>query len=144
MSTSPTVVEDEVAGLKFSLPTYEGPLDLLLELIRKHEVDIFDIPVAKITEEFLHYIEAMEFLDLGLGGEWLEIAAMLVYIKSKMLLPKPPVDDPDGVPTRAKSSSPGCSSTRSTKRRQAPSTNVRNSLATSSCMLRAPTAFWIA
>ncbi len=86
------------SGLRFRLATYEGPLDLLLDLIRKHEVDIFDIPIAQITVEFLAYVEALEFLDLNLGGEWLEMAAMLVYIKSKMLLPKPDVEDPDDGP----------------------------------------------
>lgn len=89
------VVDD--AGMKYRLPSYEGPLDLLLELIRKHEVDIFDIPIAMITDEYLSYMKAMEVLDLGLGGEWLEMAAMLVYIKSKMLLPKEEEpDDEDG------------------------------------------------
>ena len=100
MTASPDiegVVVDE-SGVRFSLPAYEGPLDLLLELIRKHEVDIFDIPIAKITDEFLAYMEAMKVLDLGLGGEWLEMAAMLVYIKSKMLLPKPETDDEEDGP----------------------------------------------
>lgn len=91
------VVVDET-GVRFTLPAYEGPLDLLLELIRKHEVDIFDIPIAKITDEFLVFIKASEVLDLGLGGEWLEMAAMLVYIKSKMLLPKPETDDDEDGP----------------------------------------------
>ncbi len=86
------------AALEFSLPAYDGPLDLLLELIRKHEVDIFDIPIATITDEFLQFMQTMEFLDLGLGGEWLEMAAMLVYIKSKMLLPKPKVEEDDEGP----------------------------------------------
>ena len=74
--------------MQLSLPAYEGPLDLLLELIRKHEVDIFDIPIALITEEYLAYVDAMGELDLVLGGEWVEMAAMLVYLKSRMLLPK--------------------------------------------------------
>ena len=91
------VVVDET-GLRFRLTTYEGPLDLLLDLIRKHEVDIFDIPISRITDEFLAYMQALEFLDLNLGGEWLEMAAMLVYIKSKMLLPKPEVDDDEDGP----------------------------------------------
>lgn len=96
-STADTGVVVDETGVRFRLTTYEGPLDLLLDLIRKHEVDIFDIPISKITDEFLAYIEAMEFLDLNLGGEWLEMAAMLVYIKSKMLLPKPEVEeDEDG------------------------------------------------
>lgn len=85
-------------GLSFQLDAYDGPLDLLLELIRKHEVDIFDIPIAKMTDEFLAYIDASEVLDLNLGGEWLEMAAMLVFIKSKMLLPKPPAPEEEEGP----------------------------------------------
>lgn len=96
-TTAEQVVVDET-GVRYRLPAYEGPLDLLLELIRKHEVDIFDIPIAKITDEFLAYMDAMNVFDLGLGGEWLEMAAMLVYIKSKMLLPKPEVEDPEDGP----------------------------------------------
>lgn len=94
---SQNIVVDET-GLTYKLPEYEGPLDLLLDLIRRHEVDIFDIPIAKITDEFLAYMQAMEIFDLNLGGEWLEMAAMLVYIKSKMLLPKPKVEDEDDGP----------------------------------------------
>lgn len=92
-----SVVVDET-GVRFRLATYEGPLELLLDLIRKHEVDIFDIPIAQITDEFLAYMDALAILDLNVGGEWLEMAAMLVFIKSKMLLPKPDVEDPEDGP----------------------------------------------
>lgn len=79
------------------IPTYEGPMDLLLDLIRKHEVDIFDIPIALITEEFLTYVDTLNELDLEVGGEWLEMAATLIYIKSRLLLPKKQTDeDEDG------------------------------------------------
>jgi segregation and condensation protein A len=69
------------------LEVFEGPLDLLLYLIKKNEVSIFDIPVAKITEQYLEYLELMEILDLNISGEFLVMAATLMHIKSKMLLP---------------------------------------------------------
>ena len=84
--------------MRFRLEAYEGPLDLLLDLIRRHEVDIFDIPIAQITDEYLAYMDAMRVLDLNLSGEWLEMAAMLVFIKSKMLVPRPEVADEDEGP----------------------------------------------
>lgn len=75
-------------------------MDLLLELIKKHEVNVFDIPIALITAEYLDYVDAMTSLDLHVGGEWLELAATLVFIKSKMLLPPEPgaEDDADAGP----------------------------------------------
>lgn len=72
------------------LQAFEGPLDLLLHLIKVNEIDIYDIPIAKITEEYLRYLGMMEELDLEVAGEFLVLAATLVYIKSKMLLPAPP------------------------------------------------------
>jgi segregation and condensation protein A len=69
------------------LEAFEGPLDLLLHLIREHEIDIYDIPIATITEQYLEYIEIMESLDLSLAGEFLEMAATLIRIKVQMLLP---------------------------------------------------------
>lgn len=74
--------------LRIQLAGFDGPLDLLLHLIKKHELDIFDIPISFITEEYLAYIDAMRQLDLALAGEYLVMAATLVEIKSKMLLPK--------------------------------------------------------
>jgi segregation and condensation protein A len=70
------------------LDAFEGPLDLLLHLIREHEIDIYDIPIARITEQYLEYISFMESLDLSLAGEFLEMAATLIRIKVQMLLPK--------------------------------------------------------
>jgi segregation and condensation protein A len=70
------------------LETFEGPLDLLLHLIREHEIDIYDIPIAQITAQYLEYISFMESLDLSLAGEFLEMAATLIRIKVQMLLPK--------------------------------------------------------
>ncbi|MBI5233448.1 MAG: segregation/condensation protein A [Deltaproteobacteria bacterium] len=69
------------------LDIFEGPLDLLLHLIRKNEVDIYDIPIAVVTEQYLDYIEMMKTLNLDMAGEFLLMAATLVHIKSRMLLP---------------------------------------------------------
>jgi segregation and condensation protein A len=70
------------------LPVYEGPLDLLLDLIKKNEMDIYDIPMAEITRQYLDYLNQMKQLDLEIAGEFLVIASTLIYIKSKMLLPQ--------------------------------------------------------
>jgi len=72
---------------KVKLEVFEGPLDLLLYLIRKNEIDVYDIPIANITEQYLEYIELMRMLDLNVAGEFLVMAATLIHIKSKMLLP---------------------------------------------------------
>lgn len=72
------------------LPAFEGPLDLLLHLIRVNEVDIYDIPIARITDEYFQYLALLQELDLEVAGEFLVMAATLVYIKSKMLLPADP------------------------------------------------------
>ncbi len=72
---------------KIKLEVFEGPLDLLLYLIRKNEIDIYDIPIAAITEQYLEYLELMRMLDLNIAGEFLVMAATLIHIKSKMLLP---------------------------------------------------------
>ena len=72
-----------------SLPNFEGPLDLLLFFIKRDELDIYDIPIARITEEFLVYTQALQALDLEIAGEFIVMAAMLMQIKAKMLLPKP-------------------------------------------------------
>jgi len=74
---------------KIKLEIFEGPFDLLLFLIRKHEVDIYDIPIHEITEQFLEYIELMKILDLEIAGEFIEMVALLMNIKARMLLPKP-------------------------------------------------------
>ncbi len=84
--------------LQLELPSYSGPMDLLVDLIREHEIDIFDIPIALITGQYLGHIERMNALDLQVGGEWLEMAATLVYIKSKTLLPDDPGDDEEEGP----------------------------------------------
>src|SRR5688572_15136025 len=71
------------------LAVFEGPLDLLLHLIRKHEVDIYDIPIALITQQYLDYIGLMQEMNLDVAGEFLVMAATLIHIKSRMLLPRP-------------------------------------------------------
>lgn len=77
---------------------FEGPLDLLLHLIKKNEVDIYDIPIAAITEQYIEYLEFMKDLDLQVVGEYLVIAAELSLIKSRMLLPKPVIEEDDEDP----------------------------------------------
>ena len=72
------------------LEMFEGPLDLLLFLIKKDEIDIYDIPIARITHEYLEYIKLLEALNIELAGDFLVMAATLIYIKSKLLLPPDP------------------------------------------------------
>jgi segregation and condensation protein A len=74
---------------------YDGPLDLLLDLIRKQDIDIYDIPIAKITEQYLKYVEGMKQFDVDVAAEFIYTASLLIHIKSKMLLPRDP-DAPAG------------------------------------------------
>src|SRR6195256_6627673 len=76
-------------ALEVFLEAFEGPLDLLLYLIRRHNLDILDIPLAEITRQYMQYIELMHDLQLELAGEYLVMAATLAEIKSRMLLPRP-------------------------------------------------------
>ena len=71
------------------LANFEGPLDLLLHLIKKHEVNIYDIPIVLITQQYLDYIDLMQELNLDVAGEFLVMAATLIHIKSRMLIPRP-------------------------------------------------------
>jgi segregation and condensation protein A len=80
----------ESAGITIHLDAFEGPLDLLLHLIKKEEVDIWNIPIGDITEQYLDYLKIMTDLNVNLAGEWLMMAATLIYIKSRMLLPQEP------------------------------------------------------
>lgn len=83
---------------RLEVATFEGPLDLLLHLIQGHELDILDLPIAFITEKYLSYLSLMKTLALDVVSEYLVMAATLAHIKSKMLLPAPPVDqDDDGL-----------------------------------------------
>jgi segregation and condensation protein A len=76
--------------LSFHLPQYDGPLDLLLDLIRSQKIDIKDIPIARITAQYFEYMEQARQMDIDLGAEFVYMAATLIYIKSKMLLPVDP------------------------------------------------------
>ncbi|MBM3216719.1 segregation/condensation protein A [Candidatus Poribacteria bacterium] len=76
-----------VATLEFSLPQFQGPLDLLLHLIQKNEMDIHDIRIAEITDQYLQYLELMQTLDLDVASEYLVIASTLLFIKSESMLP---------------------------------------------------------
>jgi len=77
------------------LAAYEGPLDLLLDLIRKQEINIYDIPIAKITEQYLAYLRVMEELNIDVAGEFIFMAATLIHIKSRLLLPPDPTAPPE-------------------------------------------------
>ena len=79
---------DEKTDYTFRLEGFEGPLDLLLHLIQKNELDIFNIPIALITEQYLEYLQWMKVLNLDVAGEYLLMASTLLHIKSRMLLPK--------------------------------------------------------
>jgi segregation and condensation protein A len=80
--------EESEAAYKVTLPSFHGPLDLLLHLIRKHEVDIYDIPIVLITEQYNAYLDAMTELDLDVAADYIYMAALLINIKSRMLLPR--------------------------------------------------------
>lgn len=73
---------------RIQLPNFEGPFDLLLYFIRRDELDIYNIPIARITEEFLSYVRVMKLLDLELAGEFILMASTLMYVKARLLLPK--------------------------------------------------------
>jgi segregation and condensation protein A len=92
--TEPTEFESSPDAYRVKLDAFEGPLDLLLHLIRKNEVNIYDIPIALITEQYLGYIELMQELNLDVAGEFLVMASTLIHVKSRMLLPRPePIGD---------------------------------------------------
>jgi segregation and condensation protein A len=105
MSEFPTSSDFESAPDAYSvkLDSFEGPLDLLIHLIKKHEVNIYDIPIALITQQYLEYIEMMKELNLDTVGEFLVMAATLIHIKSRMLLPRidPAQEDPEEDPRDA-------------------------------------------
>jgi segregation and condensation protein A len=89
-------------ALELVLETFQGPLDLLLYLIRKHNLDVLDIPMAELTRQYMGYIEMMHQHRLELAAEYLLMAAVLIEIKSRMLLPRPPkVSEEDGEDPRA-------------------------------------------
>lgn len=83
------------AALRVKLEIYDGPLDLLLDLIKKNEMDIYNIPITEITRQYLEYLETLKSLDLEVAGEFIVMAATLIHIKSKMLLPQEAVQEED-------------------------------------------------
>ncbi len=87
---------------QIKLEIFEGPMDLLLHLIKKHELDIYSIPISLITQQYLEYIELMKSLDMEIAGDFLVMASTLTHIKSKMLLPpsENPENDEDGIDPR--------------------------------------------
>jgi segregation and condensation protein A len=80
---------------KITIPMYEGPLDLLLDLIKKQEMNIHDIPIAKITSQYLEYLHKLDELNVDVSADFIYMAATLIYIKSKMLLPPDPLAGPE-------------------------------------------------
>jgi segregation and condensation protein A len=87
--------ESVLDGYPVRLENFEGPLDLLLHLIKKHEINVYDIPIALITRQYLDYLELMHELDLEIAGEFLVMAATLIHVKSRMLLPRPAPEQED-------------------------------------------------
>jgi segregation and condensation protein A len=94
---SPAADDDEQeSAYKVTLPSFHGPLDLLLHLIKKHEVDIYDIPIMLITEQYNAYLDAMTELDLDIAADYIYMASLLINIKSRMLLPRDESDEEQG------------------------------------------------
>ncbi|HEY0157519.1 MAG TPA: segregation/condensation protein A [Thermoanaerobaculia bacterium] len=89
--------ETDASAYKVTLPTFHGPLDLLLHLLKKHEIDIYDIPIVLITEQYNAYLDAMTELDLDIAADYIYMAALLINIKSRMLLPRDESADGDSV-----------------------------------------------
>src|SRR6266852_1680988 len=98
MPGSPQPAKTQPSEFPFAVTVgqiYDGPLDLLLGLIRKQDIDIYDIPIAKITAQYLGYVENLKHLDVDIAAEFIYMASLLIHIKSKMLLPRDP-DAPEG------------------------------------------------
>jgi len=97
---SPSVsgADTEVSsGIRFKLPVFEGPLDLLLHLIKDNKIDIYDIPIVQITHQYMNYLELMQELNLDIAGDFLVMAATLIHIKSRTLLPPDIVEAEEAV-----------------------------------------------
>jgi segregation and condensation protein A len=103
MTTPSPEFESSLERFPVKLEVFEGPLDLLLHLIKKHELDIYDIPIALITRQYLDYIGFMQDLQLDVAGDFLVMAATLIHIKSRSLLPRPAPEqeDPEEDPREA-------------------------------------------
>lgn len=95
---SQTVAGPQISEFPFAVTVgtiYDGPLDLLLDLVRRQDIDIYDIPIARITAQYLGYVENLKHLDVDIAAEFIYMASLLIHIKSKMLLPRNP-DLPPG------------------------------------------------
>jgi segregation and condensation protein A len=95
MSADGDTFDPGAAAWSLQLPHFEGPLDLLLHLCQKHELNILEIPISFVTEKYLEYLSVMELMQLDVAAEYLVMAATLAHIKSKMLLPAPPPEQED-------------------------------------------------
>ena len=95
MPENPEVFDAGQSTYSVTLPSFEGPLDLLLHLCQKHELNILDIPISFVTEKYLEYLAVMQLMNLDIASEYLLMAATLAHIKSKMLLPAPPPGQED-------------------------------------------------
>ncbi|MDA1307439.1 MAG: segregation/condensation protein A, partial [Acidobacteria bacterium] len=100
---APADFESILGAYPVRLTQFEGPLDLLLHLIKKHQLNIYDIPIALVTRQYLDYVEVLPELDLDIAGEFLVMAATLIHIKSRLLLPRPDPkqEDPEEDPREA-------------------------------------------
>jgi segregation and condensation protein A len=97
-NSRPEITPDgDTDQLKITLGDFEGPLDLLLYLIRQEQVNIYDIPIARITDEYLRYLNLMQELDLTVAGDFLVMAAQLIELKSRMLLPRDPLAEEEEI-----------------------------------------------
>jgi segregation and condensation protein A len=96
--TEHTDFESSPDAYHVKLDAFEGPLDLLLHLIRKSELNVYDIPIALITKQYLEYVELMQEMNLDVAGEFLVMASTLIHIKSRMLLPRPDPSQEEGGP----------------------------------------------
>jgi len=98
VTSQPEITPDRDSDqLKLTLGDFEGPLDLLLYLVRQEQVNIYDIPIARITDEYLRYLNLMQGLDLTVAGDFLVMAAQLIELKSRMLLPRDPMAEEEEV-----------------------------------------------
>ncbi len=96
--------ESQLEDIKIKLQSFEGPLDLLVHLIKKHQINVYDIPIALVTKQYLEYLGLMQELNLDVASEFLVMAATLIHIKSRMLLPRPDptqADEPEEDPRDA-------------------------------------------
>ena len=84
----PVEEQEDESAYKVTLPSFHGPLDLLLHLIKKHEIDVYDIPIVLVVEQYNAYLDAMAELDLDIAADYIYMAALLINIKSRMLLPR--------------------------------------------------------